>query len=144
MEKHFVYINKCKTIEEARTAPRGEKVEIDGRNIVGMFRRGVLVITPEYCEHKLVFLQPGPDGRYWSFSCSPAFASLMTFDKEGDIYGRFSVNDSGQLVHVGEVEGGGSLSDFCKACVTENPEWVMQCFESCKDQYLEFARNCEY
>ena len=142
--KSFVYFAKCKTLSEAVSCPRGPRVEIDGKRIVGMFRRGKIVVTPEYTEQKLVSLQPDDEGMLWSFSCPVAFAELMPADGSQDVQGSFEVNDAGYLVYAGPVDGGASASSFVTAMITDNPDWFLQCFRRDQEKYLTFARAQQY
>lgn len=141
MSKHFVYIYKARSIAEALQAPRGERVEIDGRNVVGIFRRGKTVITPEYTEQKLVLLSPDSQGLYWSFSCPVAFASLLPTDEDHDAWGRFCVNDSGYLLYSGPVDNGASASELALKMLTDNPDWFMEPLASQREDLLKIASS---
>lgn len=143
MEKEFVFINKCSSLHKARRCPRGSPVEIDGRNIVGVFRRGVTVVTKEYSEVKLVSMQPDKDGKWWSFSCPLAYASLLPSDEDGDVYGMWNINDAGYLLYNGEVEHG-SASALARAIVTDNPDWFLTKFEDLQSTLIKFASRQEY
>lgn len=143
MEKQTVFLNKCSTLAEAVKCPRGPRVEIDGRNIVGIFLRGITVVTKEYAEVKLVSMQPDPQGRYWSFSCPLAYASMLPADDEHYVYGSWTVSSPGYLLYQGQVETG-SASALAKATLTENPDWFLQNFVSVQSQLKEFAAKQEY
>lgn len=143
MEKEFVFINKCSSLEKALRAPRGPPVEIDGRNIVGVFRRGVTVVTKEYAEVKLVSMQRDKDSKWWSFSCPLAYASLLPSDEDNDVHGMWNISESGYLLYHGQVEHG-SASALAKAIVTDNPDWFLTKFESVQSSLVKFAARQEY
>lgn len=138
MDPSFVLLRKCKTLKEALTCPRGDRVQIDGKSVVGVFRRGVVVITEQYSEVKLVSLQPDQEGKWWSFSCPIAYASLLPADKERDTFGRWLINDAGYLLFDGPV-GTGTPQEVAQAIVSDNPDWFKSTFESHIKQYVQVA-----
>lgn len=143
-KKPIVYVNKsCKTFAQARVCPRGEALEIEGRHLVAAIRLGAVVSTKNYTEIRLVNMQPDKNGCYWTFSCPVAYGTMLPLDIDGDIHGRWVVNDAGYLLYQGQVENG-SLSDFASAIITDNPDWFKKAYSPLFSALKKFARKKEY